>query len=53
MEDNITKAMQTADLLCQDLKAIYSGALKNDALLILSGQLLEQAAKIRTVLSQL
>lgn len=54
MEENIIKAMQTSELLSQDLRAIYKGAIDtNDALLILTGQLIEQNAKIRTILSQL
>jgi hypothetical protein len=52
--ESITKALQTSQLLDSDLRDIYKQAIeKNDALVVLAGQMLEQLAKITTVLSQL
>jgi hypothetical protein len=54
MTEDITKAMQGAQLVDSDLRQIYKKAIgKNDALVVLAGQLIEQNAKLITVLSQL
>jgi hypothetical protein len=54
MNESITKALQTSLLLDSDLRDIYKSSIdKNDALLVLAGQMIEQLAKITNTLSQL
>jgi len=54
MNENITKALQTAQFLDEELRQIYRDAInKNDALLILARQLCDKSSEIVAVLAQL
>lgn len=54
MEENITKALHDVQFLDKDLREIYKKAIdKNNALVVLAKEMIEKAAEIATILSQL